>query len=218
MIKIGLDLSTRTVGLAILDNQKLIYDSYISKEKNYLKLQIEIVDWVFKKITPFLPKEHKLIIEDLFVGFDPYSTIDTARIQGAIIDKYYQITNQFPIFIEAITVRKRLNLETNLSKAEYQLYIIEKFKIKGLKKETKGEIIRIGNYWELKYRNLMNSRKNASKILKEKINKDIKELNKITKNSFNKLSTQLTKETGINSHIADAIILTISNGIQTPQN
>lgn len=218
MLRIGLDLSTRTCGLAILEGGKLTYDSYQSKEKDYLKLQVEIVDWIFNKINWSIQQPHNLIIEDIYMGLDPYSTIDTARTQGAVIDRYFKITKKFPIFVSAISARKTLGWEANLSKAEYQLYVIEKWGIEGMLPETKGEIIRIGNHWVIEYKRLSENKKNASKVLKEKLNKDIRELNKITKNSLNKLSTKLTKETNLTQHSSDAIILVMADEKQTNQN
>lgn len=211
MLNIGLDLATRTCGLAILEEGKLKYDSFQSKEKDYLKLQVELTDWVFSRINWSIQQPHNVIMEDIYVGLDPYSTIDTARTQGAVIDRYYKITGKFPNIVSAITARKKLGLETNLSKAEYQLYVIEKWGIEGMSAETKGEIVRAGNYWEIEYKRLCENKKNASKILKEKINLDIKNLNKLTNSTFNKLSTKLTKETNLTNHSSDAIILAMSN-------
>jgi Holliday junction resolvasome RuvABC endonuclease subunit len=221
--KIGLDVAVRTCGIAILEveTQKLQYFSHISKEKDYFKLQIEMTNWVFEKIksriTDFqIPalttsfeekKEHILIMEDLYVGPSPLSVLDAAKLQGAIIDRYYSLTGKFPEIISALTARKKLGLETNLSKAEYQLWIIDRYNLAVVSEQTRGEIIRVGNYWERQYKNLNDAKKGASKHIKDKLNEDIKELNKDTKNALNRLSKQLTKETGIDEHMADAILL-----------
>ena len=208
MIKIGLDLAVRTCGLAILENKKLVYNSFISKEKDYFKLQIEMADWVFDKIKNYINLANILIIEDIYVGLDPYSALDAARVQGAVIDRYYNLTKKFPIVISAMQARKNIGLETGLSKAEYQLWVIDTFKLPGLTDEIRGEIIRVGKYWEQIDNQIKKDKKNATKTIKDNLNFKLKELNKETKNTFNKLSNKVTKETGISSHVADAILLT----------
>lgn len=224
MLRIGLDLATRTCGVSIYSEEEkklLHYSSYSSKEKDYFKLQTEMVGWVFKILERFvffyqrggsgalvLP-EHKLIIEDVYVGFDPYSVIDTARTQGAIIQKYWDYTNQYPIIISAISARKNIGLEANLTKVEYQLYTIDKFKLVTLSEELRGEIIRTSKHWEIEFNRLTENKKKASKIVKEKINKEIKKLDRESKNALNRLSTKVKNETGIDEHVADSIILAL---------
>jgi Holliday junction resolvasome RuvABC endonuclease subunit len=224
--KIGLDAAVRTCGIAILEveTQKLQYFSHISKEKDYFKLQIEMADWVFEKIGSLVDlkykmltssfhaddgviRDHILIMEDLYVGPSPLSVLDAAKLQGAIIDRYYSLTDKFPEIISALTARKKLGLETNLSKAEYQLWIIDRYNLAVISEQTRGEIIRVGNHWERQYKNLNDAKKGAPPHIKLKLNEDIKELNKETKNALNRLSKQLTKETGIDEHMSDAIIL-----------
>jgi Holliday junction resolvasome RuvABC endonuclease subunit len=215
--KIGLDASARHVGICVLkdDTQIVLLDSYTGKEKDYLKLQIEMVSAIFSRITPYL-QESILIIEDIFVGINPISTIDAGRLSGAIIHEYHRLTNTIPIIVTAIEARKAINLATNLSKVEYQIFVVDKFSLGTIKEEIRNEVIRIGNHWELEYQRITKAKRTASKIMKEKLTKDLKKITNDSKNALSRLSTQVKNDTGINEHKADAVILSLYKGTLLP--
>lgn len=213
-IKIGLDLAVRTCGLAILEEEKLIkYVSLVSKEKNYLKLQVEMVDWILSEILSFIvEKPHQVNLEDLFYSANFDSTKWACRTQGAFLDRYFQITKKHPLLVMATTVRKAAGIESWADKAKIQLFIIDKFKLGEVSQNVRGEVIRLETNWDIQYKKLMQNKKEASKVLKEKISRDLKELNRITKNSFNRLSTEIKKQTKIDEHISDSIVLALYKG------
>lgn len=214
MITIGLDLAVRTCGLSVIEEDMLIkYTSLVSKEKNYLKLQTEMVDWIFSQISPFIiRKTHQLNLEDLFYSANFDSTKWACRTQGAVLDRYFQITKKYPLLVMATTVRKAAGVESWADKAKIQLFILDKFKLGEVSQNVRNEITRLENTWDIQYKKLMQDKKSASKVLKEKISKDLKELNRITKNAFNRLSTEIKNQTKIDEHIADSIILSMYKG------
>jgi len=212
MYKIGIDLAVRTCGVAVFEESTLLkHVSYISKEKDYYKLQIEMTNWVINEINPYITNHedipHNLNIEDIFVGLNPLSCLDAARVQGSIIYEYWRITRKYPNIIGAITVRKFLGLETWLSKAEYQQWVVEKFNLGTISEEVKSEIVRTGNHCDLEYQRLNAAKKGASKAHIINLNKQLKDLNRVTKNTFNRLSKEIVKQTGVDEHQADAVIM-----------
>ena len=161
MITIGLDMAVRTVGIAVQNGDNpIVYKSYTNKEKDYFKLQIGIVDWVFGEIQnlvgyslEFMTSQgmhFDLIMEDLYVGLDPTSALDAAKSQGAVIDRYYRLTNKFPIIIGPIAARKLVGIDSRASKAEIQLAVVDKLKIcTNIDCAIRGEIIQARNHYEL---------------------------------------------------------------------
>ena len=233
MIKIGLDLAVRTVGLAILyEDGTLFSDSFTSKEKDYLKLQIEMTDWVWEKIVKVIftvenvgdginkqtLNEHILIIEDLYVGLDPASSLDAAKVHGGVIDRYYNLTKQYPEVIGAMPARTRIGINPRASKAEIQLAVIDKYNLGVIPNEIRGEIIRLRNIYELLKERVKESRKNASTILKNRLSKEQAEGKRIMDNGFKRMSTQIKNLTGIDEHKADAIVLVMGTHLNETQN
>jgi hypothetical protein len=212
MYTVSLDLASRTVGIAISYNKDVyLFDSYISKVKGYLELQLDITEYIFRKINAFRigreNEQFRLILEDVFVGpVNPIAVIDSARTSGGVIIKWYELFKTLPIIVTAIQARKSVGLAGSLSKVEYQIYVVDRFDFQGLKQETRNEVLRITNHWELEYKRLTNLKKTASKTLQAKLNQDLKDLSRNSKNALNRLSTAVKNETGIDEHKADAII------------
>lgn len=185
--KIGLDLSYRAVGIAILSSRSLKYDSLIIKEKlDQFDNTKRIVDWIFEQIDPYLFKEHQLVIEDVFYGRNFKAVKLAARVQGAVTNKYYTVTNQKPIYKMAVSARKAVGVRARASKSEIQQFIIEKFKLGKLSNSIKKDI------------------KDTLILYKEKSISS-----SIFKNTMGRISTRIKKETGINEHVADAILLAL---------
>src|SRR3989304_7170843 len=194
MIKIGIDLAVRTVGLAIKKDNQFKYESYTSKEKNYTLLQIEMTDWVFNKIdneSSYIKGQHSLIIEDLFVGLDPTSSLDAAKVHGSVIYEYNKRTKLFPKIVGAIGARNLVNIASRASKAEIQMAVIDKLGLGLVTNEVRGEIVSLRNHYELIKKRILEQKKIASSILKEKLNRDQSEAKRIMDNGFNRMSTQI---------------------------
>lgn len=189
MLTIGIDLTLRSAGICILNGKKLRYDSIEVKDKSLSEFEIikRIVDWLFGIIDPYLQRKHLLIIEDVFYGKNFKSVKLAARMQGAFTNKYYVITGREPKYMMAISARKNLSVRTRGRKAEIQLFVIDTFKLGTVDADTRNEL---------------------KELVREYTEK------RISKYVFNKrtrrLSTRIKKQTGIDEHMADAIVLALS--------
>ena len=208
MIKIGLDLAVRTVGIAIKQNDGVIlYSSYKGKEKDYFKLQTEVVDWVFDGIMESLTEDHELILEGIFTGVNPKAALNAARTQGAVIDYYHRLIGKYPRIVTAVSARKNIDMAVQIHKAEIQLEIVKRYNLGEVSTNVRGEIIRARNsYEQLKTRNRIRL-KTASTVLKTRLKKEQKLAKKEMDKTLSKMSTQVKKETGLDEHMADAIVL-----------
>jgi len=214
-MNIGLDLAMRNCGIAVMDGEKLLsHYSYETKTKGYLELQIEMVTWILKTIKPYGGfTGNRIILEQVYTGVNPAASINTARIHGGVIQKMYEETGKFPVMPLATTARRYLGLETWLSKAELQMWVIDKFKLGTVNEEVRGEMMRADRHWTLNTKRLGDKKKyTKDKWIKAEITKEINKLNKDTKNTFNRMSTQIIKQTGITSHAADSIVLAMYEG------
>lgn len=215
MLQIGLDLSYKTVGIACIDkSNNLLYHSIeinSSKYKGYSNLQFqnEIVNliWEYFKANKLLEVDTILYIEDVFSGINPKATINTARVQGAVIDRYSLYTNKLPKLIMAVTARKNIGINAKSNKAEIQLYIIDKFKLGKISDEVRGNIISFPIQYARKRDILQIQMKTAGLGRKKLLKNELKMLKKEYDKSMSKLSTEIKKQTNINEHIADAIVL-----------
>jgi len=212
MIKIGLDFAFKTCGIAVIGNNSLIYDSYdiSSKKMNVFDAQQLMINWIWEYIQPFIVVEHELIIEDVFSGINPKATINAARTQGGLIDRYLQKINKHPKMVMASTARKNIGVSARLQKAELQLWVIDKLKLAQIPNNIRSQIISLPIKYERDRTRISAQIKacgtkttNKSKLLR----KQIHETKKTYQNTMDKLSTEIGKLTTINEHIADAVIL-----------
>lgn len=190
-IKIGLDMAQNSCGVAIYANKKLLFDSLIlsakeKKELDYIERTDRVIRWTDTVINGYYNKPHELIIEDTFLGNSFKSVENIIRVQGAYAYHYYALTGKKPILRMAVSARKNLSLRTRASKAEVQLWVIENVKLGRVSQDIKSAIdINLNAYLQKEL-----------PIRKFKI-------------AMGKLSTLIAKETGIDEHMADAIILTL---------
>lgn len=220
MLQIGLDLAYKTVGIAGIDDNRLIYTSIEISGKKYQKFSIlefqnEIVTLIWKYLLEqrWLEMEHILYIEDVFSGVNPKASINTARVQGAIIDRYMKYTKLCPKLIMAVTARKNVGINPRWNKAQIQMYIVEKFKLGEVSQDVCGEIISLPLQYERKKDILKLQLKTAGKGRIKLIKDELKQLKRDYNNSMGRLSTDIKKQTNINEHIADAIVLAMQNNV-----
>ena len=225
MLSIGLDLAQKTVGIAIIDTitNDLKYHSIELTNKEYktksaIELQKVMVDLIIDVILSIIKNtNHELVIEDVFTGVNPKASINAARVQGALIDRYMLITSKLPKLIMAVTARKNIGIDVRWHKAQIQMYIIDKFKLGKLEEKTKGDIISLPIQYDRKIDILKMQLKTAGIGRKKLLKEQMKELKKEYNNTMSRLSTEIKKQTLINEHIADAIVLAmqmkeLSNG------
>jgi len=211
MIKIGLDLAVRTVGLAIkYPDGSIKYDSYKGKAKDYFELQTEMIDWVFDNIMDCFKEEHEVILEGIFTGVNPKAALNAAKVQGGVIDRYHRFTSQYPSIITAISARKKMGIAVQIHKAEIQLEVIKRYQLGTVTTDISGQVIRERNKYERIKERTKARRKSASTKLKAKINKAQKEAKKEMDKTLSKMSTQIKKQTGLDEHMADALVLVTS--------
>jgi len=211
MIKIGLDLAFRTVGIAILDTETnaLEYTSHRIKQGiEILDTQFEMINFIFEYIQEHLSSSHVLIIEKVFYGKDFESVKNTAMTQGGVVDRYRCLMGQTPRFFMATTVRNNVGLTAWASKAEIQRFVIDRFKLGTISADTLKELSESIEKYNLEYKRLMHRKKTVKAGgLKRKINKELLTLKREHNNHLTRISTKIKKETNIDEHIADAIVL-----------
>lgn len=192
MIRIGLDMASNSCGVAVLTPKQLQYDSFIIKGKELKELskseKIErMVNWVFENIQEHFKKDHKLIVEDTFLGKNAEAFKNVCRLQGAVEHVYFKLTGKHVHYVMAVSARANLDLLTRASKAEVQLYVIEKFNLV----KIKGELAELAEYVEAQRAEYKAKAMNSSTF----------------KSRMNKASKQIEKLTGIDEHRADSIVL-----------
>ena len=213
MFKIGLDLAFRTVGVAVRSPTKLYYDSLDLSGKKMTKEEIQntIIDWIFQEISPYIYEKHQLIIEDLFYGRNFEAIKNAARVQGGVQDRYYCKTHKKPEYILATTARKKVGVKAWSSKPELQLFAIDKFKLALVDSEIRTTLTSLlsGHEKEKLVCSFL-GKEAKTKVGKEKIVKRLSNSKRILSNALNRLSNKIKKVTGINEHMADAIVLVAS--------
>ena len=198
MNKIGLDLAYRTVGIAIINKEKLIYTSYdLSKERLPTPTLIyHMVDKVWETIERYITTPHSLVIEDIFKGkWDNLKNI--ARVQGGVISRYIQATGLCPELILATDARKRVNIPIIAPKVAIQLWALDLFKI-----DTRRDIDPV-------YRKrIEESIKEYYKLYSSK-NKSDKKRIKLLEKQFDTDTKRIHEITGLDNHSADAMVLAL---------
>lgn len=211
MNKIGLDLAVKTVGVAILDEKRLVFESYTisSKKLSVFESQKLMVDWVWEYIKPFLTEENSVVVEDVFSGINPKASINAARVQGALIDRYIQTTGKYPHLVMAASARKNIGIDCRWSKAQIQMYIIDKFGLGEIDKKTRSSIISLPIQHERKKETFKTQMKGAGKGRQKILKKQWYQTKKEFDNEMKRLSTEVKQQTKIDEHIADAIVLAL---------
>ena len=191
MLKVGLDMAMNSCGVALYTNKKLRYDSFTIKKNEAVNLTVieradKMIRWLDAVIGDKYKIRHELIIEDIFHGKNIKSFKDVSKIQGAFGHHYYMLTGKLPTFKMAVSARKDLDIRTRASKAEVQIYVIDRFSLCKIDKEIRSDV-----NTNLK---LYQAKKLSASTFKSRMNT---------------LSTKIKKSTGIDEHMADAIILTM---------
>jgi len=189
MIKLGLDMATNSCGLCIMTPKKVRYGSFILslRERKELSKSEKIermTNWIFENIGKYFKQDHRLVVEDVFLGKNADAFKHVCRLQGALEHTYFRLTGKQIKYLMAVSARKNLDLRTRASKAEVQLFVIDKYNL--------GEVDN-------------SIREYVNEQLQEYQNKNLSATT--FKKRMNKVSTQIGKLTGINEHIADAIVL-----------
>jgi len=212
MYRIGLDLAYNSVGVCIRNSKTLKYDSLVLPQKEQMQLSelekiARLINWLFDYLDGYIYKTHTLIIEDIFVGFNFKSYKVVASMIGAVSYKYYALTGKEPILRMAVTARKLAGIDTRSQKAVVQLFVIDKFELGKVDNVIREKVLRLAPICNERFKKPTGVSKKEAEELKRKFNKG---RNK-AKNLLARLSTQIANETGINEHIADAIVLTLGD-------
>ena len=209
MIKIGLDFAFKTCGIAVIGNKSLTYDSYdiSSKKINVFDAQQLMINWIWEYIQPFIVVEHELIIEDVFSGINPKATINAARTQGGLIDRYVQKVNKHPKLVMAASARKYVGVSARLQKAELQLWVIDKLKLAEIPNSVRSQVVSLPIQFERDKQKFLSQNKVGGTGRKKILKKLFFERKKLYNKSMGQLSTEIAKLTTINEHVADAVIL-----------
>jgi len=213
MYIIGIDLAYNSVGVAIKGNKTLKYDSLVLTQKEQEKFtELEkinrLINWLFDYLDGYIYKTHQLIIEDIFAGFNFQSYKLVAEMIGAVRYKYFCLTGKDCIKRMAVTARKLANINAQSQKAEVQLFVIDKFQLSKIDKKVRKEVETLAPICKERFKKP--KEKVSAERLKELKAEHRRKKNR-AKNKMNRLSTQIAKETSINEHIADAIILTLGD-------
>jgi len=193
MIKIGLDMAQCTLGYAVRSGNNLKFDSLVltDKEKkalNGFERVKRLTDWLVSKIGPTFHMKHELVIEGIYMGMNPKACLWGCITQGAFLYQYMRLTGVTDIDMPtALQARARVeDLRTRASKTEVQLYVIDRFKLARVSDEIRSKTAEHLEDYQAK---------------------------KISSSTFqsrmSKVSTLIKKATGIDEHMADAVVLTL---------
>lgn len=213
MYIIGIDLAMNSVGIAITGNKTFKYSSLVLSQKErekFTELQRinRLINWLFDYLNGYIYKTHRLIIEDIFAGVNPWSYKIVAKMMGAVSYKYSSLTGKEPILRMAVTARKLAGISARSQKAEVQLFVIDKFKLGKVNKEVRKEVLKLAPICLERFKKPTGSV--SEEKLKELKKEHSKKRNRV-KNKLSRLSIQIANETNINEHIADAIVLTLGD-------
>jgi len=186
-------MAQNTVGYAIRSGSNLKYDSLVlteneKKEFDCFERVKRLTDWVFAKISPALHGNHQVVLEGIYMGLNPKACLWGCITQGAFLYQYMRLTGRKDIIMPtALQARAGVeDLRTRASKAEVQIYVIDRFNLAEVSKEIRAELKQCLDDYQAK---------------------------KISSSTFNsrtsKISTAIKKETGIDEHMADAVVLTL---------
>jgi len=181
---LSLDLSAKCTGWSIFKNG--ILDSYGKIEPNEKDSLSKKISYIIDGLESqgLFDDLDDLVIEDVYIGVNPWAAKVLLRLSGAVIYKYYQLYKKEPRFVMACHARKALGIKALCHKADVQIEILNKFKME-------SEFI-LSEY--------------AEKILElQKIESKGKR-----KYQLDKLSDEIGESTGINEDIADSILLGLS--------
>jgi Holliday junction resolvasome RuvABC endonuclease subunit len=187
---IGVDLSLNHTGLAIIDeNEKILVTHEIdtdTKKSTWFRI-IETI----QGLSLFLEDCDNIAVEDVFMGINFKAAKDAIRLSGALMYHAFLRCKKEPILLMAVSARKLCGIKGNCSKAEVQLFVLKKF---SLAEESKFKM------HEVNLNSLNESyKKEKSKVLKNKIKRDIM-----------KLSALIEKEFNLSEHVADSLVLALA--------
>ena len=198
MIKVGLDLAFRTCGIAILGEDKLSYDSKIIRQKSLSEIEIswQMTEWIFEQLKPYLEEPFELVLEDIFKGRNFDVSKNTARTQGAVVDRYIQLKGIHPKYVDVITARTKVGVPVQAPKVAIQLWAMDTFKL--------GQI-------DSKFReHIEKTIEQRYQILDSKEKRHVAERREL-KVDLNEYSKRVATMTGVDEHSADAIVLTLGS-------
>lgn len=182
---LALDLDTNYCGIAILDhNLRLIKRKLLTLSgKTEIQKMIELAFYIYS----IKGEIDEVVIEDTFMAKNPKTFKHLSRLAGAVEYLCYRKFNKEAHFIMARQARGYSELKGNCKKIETQLKIAKEYGLVDDKIFYKYHG-KIGNLYQQ---------------YKDK---------KITKGQFDyradkKFSEEFTKETGLDNHSADAIVL-----------
>lgn len=187
---IGLDLSLNSVGIAVVNEKKVIYyNTYLFNKKVNRKKEVK---FVFRSLRSFIQSSNCLVIEDVF--YNPFGqranfkhVKRTLRMQGMLDFLYTFKCKKDAIYLMAITARKLYGSNARSHKAEIQRDVLLRENLVVITKQLR-EIF--------------------SEISHQRTLYQIKRINKPTfDKTMGKFSKLINEITGIDEHIADAIVL-----------
>lgn len=210
MYKIGIDLAANSIGVAVINKRILKYASLSLSQKEQKKLDEldrinRMSNWLFEFLGRYINKEHKVVIEDVYLGLNFRGVKSILKMQGAIAYKYYALTGKKPEFKMAISARKEVGANPLSQKAEIQLFIIGKFKLKKIDIKTQKSI----KLMRKRYENIKSKYRKLSTKEKELKRKEYKKIQSKFKTRMNKYSKLITEKTSITEHSADALLLAL---------
>lgn len=184
---LALDVSTTTTGYVVMDEKLnlLKYGQFNIADRSLTDIQYTtvITKEVFKLVKEF--KNTDLIIEDVFVGFNPKNFKTWCRVHGGV-GMSWAVNHNEPHFMMAKEARPRVGLSGNATKIEIQLEVAKRYKL------IKNSIYIAYN---TQFQELLEKRR-AKEYNKNQFDYRIK-----------KISKAFEDETGISEHIADANVL-----------
>jgi len=184
---LALDVSTTTTGYVIMNEnlEVLHYGQFSIADRSLSDIQYTtvIAKEVHKLVNEYEVTD--LIMEDVFVGFNPSNFKTWCRVHGGV-GMSWAVKHNEPIFMMAVEARTKVGLSGKATKIEIQLEVCQQYKL-------------IKNSVYIAYKTQFDE-------LTEK-----RKSKEFTKNQFDyrikKISKAFEEETGISEHIADANVL-----------
>ena len=182
---LSLDLSSSCTGYTLLDpiNDTYIVDKITPTQKSTFRRIWNTVN----EIKKLYPKVTEVVIEDTFSGINKKSVKVLDRLGGAVIYSWIEYSKSEPTMVNAVSARKLVGLDPQISKAESQLWIIANFFPKISIKQFSVDKVA---------------------LRKSYVNR------KITKSQWkyriDKLSNEIAEQTGIDNNMADSMILALA--------
>jgi len=203
---LALDISTSTTGYAIVDSSLQVreYGQFAIKDRTLSDTMYALE--ITKKVMAIGKKYNitNVIIEDVYYGKNISSLKTWCRVHGAVSVAWYIKYKKEPLFIMAMTARKKIGINGKAKKIEIQLEMSKKHKlIKNTCYTT--YFTKFKELVEIKLAEYVKIEKSKRKKIEQKIAK--RKVNTKFNYQVNKLSKQFEKETKISEHHADSMVL-----------